>query len=143
MLDWEALSDDPKSINPTLGAVSDGTRLPKGIRDTSENRGIRWQKAGKYYTNADAITLYHGTTEDKLSSIREKGLRYGNLTPSKVEAMNIAKIRREGKKPIVLEAYVLPGHIYPVFHGPKGVATDALSIAIPIEPNNLQVVRSL
>lgn len=107
------------------------------LADTVENRVIAWRKTGRYWTNAEPITLYHGTTEDRLPSILEKGILFGNYALQYAYAKQIADIRREGKRGIVLEVTAPPGSIYPVFHGPPHIRTDSLSIAKPIRTFNV------
>ena len=109
------------------------------LRDTEENRSIAWKKTGPYWTNAEKIVLYHGTTVDKLQSIEEHGLKYGNLALDFAYAAEIAKIRREGFQGVVFQVEAPPGHVYPVFHGPKLIRTDSLAIAKPIR--NVKLVR--
>jgi hypothetical protein len=121
-----------------LGGGGSEEGLPKGVMDTEENREIKWTKSGKYYVNAESLILYHGTTESRAVVIEKEGLRYGNLTSKRGYAAEIAKIRREGEAPVVFEVKVPPGHIYPVWHGPKTVATDALSLAASILASGLK-----
>lgn len=107
--------------------------LPNGVSDTPENRSIEWVKKGKYYVNAKPLILYHGTTEKSASKIDIEGLKYGNLATTPEYAKQIAAIRREGDKPVVYKVDALAHSIYPVFHGPKHINTDALALAKPIK----------
>jgi len=112
--------------------------LPKGLSNVEENRVIKWEKVGRYYVNSKPLVLYHGTTASRASDILAGGLKYGNLTLKRSYAEEIARIRREGERPVVFEVRVPAGSVHPVWHGPKGTRTDALSLAKPISPTNLR-----
>ncbi|HVJ72043.1 MAG TPA: ADP-ribosyltransferase [Sphingomicrobium sp.] len=116
-----------------VGGSAPGADLPEGLSNTVENRSIRWEKQGRYYVNAESLVLYHGTTESRAGKIEAEGLKFGNLALTPEYALEIAKVRREGDQPVVFRVETPAGSVYPVFHGSKGIQTDALSLAKPIK----------
>ena len=107
--------------------------LNENISNIEENNKIKWEKIGKYFVNAEPLILYHGTTESSAKKIDSEGLVYGNLTLSKEYAIKISKIRREGEKPVIFKVNAPVHSIYPIYHGPKYIKTDAFSLVKPIK----------